>query len=473
MDTGIQDSYKRSVSFLPPEVQEKYKGLLSSGWYNDTINRTSYSGNPETQKEADWVMSFIDREGRKPTVQEAAAWRGQNAYLLGGDQDIQLAPGGTQYGLGFRTSGDIQKARNWNTGTFGPYSGVDVPQGGLVLTDKQGNVWKRVFDYSDKAVQQAIREGRYIEPPQGAAVPGQIQTPSRFAQDQGGPVDTAQYYGKAPQAPAEYQAQGWKQPTLEETLKTANQPDVYQYKMRDYIESVTPQDTKTINRIRELLANSTNIDPNAKDQYSEYLNQQLNYLIDQLSPIAQDYLGTIQTKTDDATGYVLNEDGTINWQFASPDAFDASGLSDFQADVMSEAAGEAEAGMQGLPMDAPYWDEVNAAAPGRWLTSWYNQQNTKGFGEWQTSEKQRQAEAQKASQDYQNEARRLNVGRGVPYSHPDTYDPSFVILLQNMGLSDQTKQYLATNYAPLYAMWMQYGANKDFAQWLTTDFVRQ
>ncbi len=145
--------------------KDKLKEFVESGWYAD-VPGSSYTGSPTTVEERDYIENFIERYGARPTGRQVSVG-------MGGNLGETYLPGGMHYEMGYRTGKDYLRAQEENL-PYGPYTGKDVPFGGTVTTDAQGNPLRRYYDTRGTA-KQDISQGRYLVPPteaEGAMMPG-------------------------------------------------------------------------------------------------------------------------------------------------------------------------------------------------------------------------------------------------------------------------------------------------------------
>jgi hypothetical protein len=118
-----------------------------SGWYTPTADYPAsgpnpYSGDPSYREQAAMDREFIQKYGRRPTGEESS--RAFNDRYAGDvsnpySTNIHYQPGSTMYELGFRTP---KEYGGGNIG-YGPWTGRDVPDESVTISDIYGNPYRR------------------------------------------------------------------------------------------------------------------------------------------------------------------------------------------------------------------------------------------------------------------------------------------------------------------------------------------
>lgn len=309
------------LSFLPEETRKKVKDAFASGWYTPQFNAYTYSGRPQTQEEARWIINQMEATGQRPTEQEAANWRQGNLNL-----NQNYLPETNMYNLGFRTTNDRntvdQLATPWIASRggqpFGPYY--------------QGSRQPTLAN---------------IQPP---AQTGQIQQPQM----------------------RQYQAPEFQENTIEQEIQ-ANPYEAYQVKFADFAESSLQNDTNVLNAITQ----------KAKEwQLGSGINmQEADAFIGQLSPFGKEYLSQI---VESASGLPLvKADGTVDYSVLSRiglnEKYNQEDLLKVYNDIGNQAKNAIGNLQSGQYAEIPYFNEIMQSQPGKSTNYWYQLKRNQAF----------------------------------------------------------------------------------------------
>jgi hypothetical protein len=136
---------KYDTSFLEPEI------------ITEPVNYYSDRKPPKQDEIADFVLDFVQKNGRAPYEVEINDWKD----TFKPQATDQYKPGSIMYEMGFRTVQEYGDAQSKGE-TYGPHSGGRVPEGSIIVTDEQGNPLFRTYDLEQ--YKWALDSGRYIDP---------------------------------------------------------------------------------------------------------------------------------------------------------------------------------------------------------------------------------------------------------------------------------------------------------------------
>ena len=138
---------RRDVSgFLDPVL---------TGFEQPTVKQPR-RGKPQTFEEQGFVQDFLAQFGVEPSAERVS----QEGFQQTGTFD----PNSTMGRLGFANAEQARLAQRAGE-QFGPLKGAEVPlEGGVVITDQEGNPTRRFFNLDSPEAQQAIQDGRFIQP---------------------------------------------------------------------------------------------------------------------------------------------------------------------------------------------------------------------------------------------------------------------------------------------------------------------
>jgi hypothetical protein len=434
------------MGFLPQEAKQKLnKAFDFSGGYYAPNGNTSYTGNPKTQQEMDWIKGFVQKYNRKPTTLEAANWK----QVQGDQNNWDFLPGSSQYEMGWRKQGNFNQYSNNEPGVYGPYSGGDIKPGGIVLTDETGKPIKRQYDFSDTGNQGYLNRGQYIKPTEEA---GLSIDPTVSGYMKGGVEDpnvSSQFYPKQNFNLPQYQDVSINIPDMQTAVKQADQNDIYQYKLRDYLnDTYIPNLQNTYTNDQTILTQIQNL----ADQGD---TSQTESLFATLSPEVQDYITKHAKKANDP----VTGEPTLEYDLTSVD-FNGI-LSDKVKGITDSASSALKTQQSGFAADLPLWNEVMSYKGGRNLDRWYQLYGSNYIAQKNAENSQRSKSFQQ--QVYGPAQERLRQGLNpMPVSNRS---PDFDTFINQNSFDPSVKQWLQANYDELYMSFQQSG-QPDFIEWL-------
>lgn len=223
----------------PSTLLPQFGDIFETGYYGGEryLGQGGFSGRPQSIEEEQFIIDFVNRYGARPNTYDVSAW--QRAT----QPTTTYAPGSLMHEMGFRGLEDYFRAQKEGL-TYGPFTGENVPFGGLVTYDPQGQPLQRYFDPNTGFAARDIGAGRYIPPPGGLGetqrnVFGDIPESQYLREfgtggDIGAQQGLEQFYPRAGQV--EFQAPSFEQ-AFEQGLVQGDPYELYGTKLYDYLAS--------------------------------------------------------------------------------------------------------------------------------------------------------------------------------------------------------------------------------------------
>jgi hypothetical protein len=432
------------------------------GWFTDISGHTG--GQPQTEAEAQWIREFIARNGRAPTVTEAAGSKNpfdQSAYLSGS----------TPREMGFKTPGEFGQSQPFGL-SYGPWSGSMVKPGGVVTTDNQGRPLYRLYsNYNNMPNEGAIQQGRFITPPGESPLVG--SNTSRFGTMEGvypeslnlgtpgyKPPDQRQFDIGQPKAPERFQETPY-------TPLEVDQGDAYVAKVADYATENLAKDDPILDQIKSLVTQQIS----AGNMYEvNSLQESIDTLKSQLSPIYQDLLASGQ----DAYSIEYNKEGKPV-KVTTPDIADI--YDQIVKNAKASVGNKNDVVKTGNPFSRSFYNEAMAHPGGQayqTLMSELQQENAKNLEELNKLNETGWKKYQNEYEQYISEmagwggeqAKMQNVGnaytenqfkQNVAQTDMDAVQQELVQYIYNNNFSDAAKADLKGRVAFIFAEWMNRG----------------
>lgn len=343
-----------------------------------------------------------------------------------------------------------------------------------------------VMDYMDRygvkpnvqQVTQALNNRPYEERMKDAYAPG--TTMYQLGYDTAGQYFSTPGQGAGP-AYAERQQPiaalpKWQQPQYQEmpfdqAVKSAEPAEIYRYKVRDYVSSIQGNDSQILSQLREVLRNP------------QYKGQDVSSLVNQLSPVAKDYISTLtgekiiprevmtdeqgNPKINQKTGefeykpaqtikdYLFDDNLNVRWDYVDPGQLYFNDANDYYNDLIKAVDNSAKSGV----LDVPYKDIIDQSPAGQMLKSWYEQFKNTKFNEFQSALPKQKADWQKqvykpAYQNYLTQMQaQINQGANVGQAINQNPAQEYQSWVMGSGYADSVKSWLLGNYDSLLAAW--------------------
>jgi hypothetical protein len=428
-----------------PEQPKASKEFLNlNSWYAPQPNTTG--GKPSTAEEEAFILDYMQNYGTPPDPREVSTFmnnRQLNAVAQGKQNTENYLPGSLMYEMGFRTNQDYINAQRQGE-SYGGYAGSQVPQGGLVTYDEQGNPFRN-FNLNQGNARANIAQGRYVPPSNTSASflamlrDAGIDLPDTDYQnllrdysteelltDEGLSKRVANYKNLKPTDVYPGMPEAFKVPTIEDALKGLKPNDVYKARLQDYLEQKIVNDKPMLDKAYTKLKD---VETWFNDQIADLQEKAAAKEIDEkeynrLALMAQKQA----TAFNDYWSEVI--DNAMDWTKAK------SLIS--QADVMT--------GQNYAPESFPLWKEVQNAAGGN---TW-NLANNAANEMYQTFVK--------------NSVRPAGGGGGQQVSQPSQGE--YLTYVESLNVAPQYRQYMMDNYYQYLELWKRRGQGQPFTGWL-------
>ncbi len=275
----------------PPAATRDNNPDLNAEWVKDMMNDSGWQhGGPTTVEEAGYILDFIKNNGYAPTPKEVANWA-----LANNRDNFHYRDWGTMgdFGWGGTTVRDQFNQAQRKGNVYGPNMGSQTPEGGWLIMEN-GKPKYRSYDPNDPNV----KSGNYIN----RDLEGMLMELD--------PTSVNQYKESLKNYYPEYnrQRQGF---SLEDTLSIFSNEQVYEAKLRDYLQKEynTQYDSiqSKVNSGEMTLENANALITALGAQSEQTLNDALNQIGQGVPALKLPLYNEIKDVMGDLTNKLMNQ----------------------------------------------------------------------------------------------------------------------------------------------------------------------